>query len=403
DCRVALVICDVISFDDDVADTSRREAAAETGIPEDAILLTATHTHTGPLYCGVLRDYLHHRAVERSEDGTDPCEMTDYRRTLTDGIVSAIRNAAADLRPAQLASGTTRETKLSFNRRFHMKNSETVVFNPGVGNPEILRPAGPIDPTVTMILFSDPETKSPFAGFTNFALHLDTTGGTLFSGDYPFYLSESLRKVYGEDFVSVFGTGTCGDINHIDVTAERQRRAPQIGDELAETVLAGHQTLTPIAVPSLRWASRKITVPTQTVTPEEVERSLAMRKEIVDNDGTSTFLERVRATTVLDLSEHFAQGRTELRIQAIAFDSDTAIVAIPGEVFVEHGLAIRAASPFAHTAIVELSDRNISYVPTERAFREGSYETVNSRLAPGGGEQMVESAIATLKSLKTGN
>ena len=400
DTRVALVVCDIISFDDDAAAAARRQAAVETGIPEDAILITATHTHTGPLYCGVLRDYLHQRAVDASEEGTDPCELQDYRQLLIDGVVQAIRDAAAHPRPAIVAVGTTRESNLSFNRRFHMKDSDTVVFNPGIKNPNIVRPAGPIDPLVTMILFTDPETQTPFASFTNFALHLDTTGGTLFSGDYPFYLSNALQNFYGKDFISVFGTGTCGDINHIDVTTESQRRAPQIGEELAKTVLAGHEQLTPITAPSLRWASRTITVPTQTVTPQEVEESMAMRKAIVDGDGVHSFLERVRATTVLDLAEQFPNGRTELRIQAVALDDETAIVVIPGEVFVEHGLAIREGSPFARTAVVELSDQNISYVPTAKAFQEGSYETVNSRLAPGGGEQMAQAAIEVLRSLK---
>jgi neutral ceramidase len=38
-------------------------------------------------------------------------------------------------------------------------------------------------------------------------------------------------------------------------------------------------------------------------------------------------------------------------------------------------------------------------VPTVKAFKEGSYETVNSRIQPGGGEKLVEAAARLLKDL----
>jgi len=66
---------------------------------------------------------------------------------------------------------------------------------------------------------------------------------------------------------------------------------------------------------------------------------------------------------------------------------------------VELGLAIKRASPFAATLVVELAQDSPEYVPTKKAFAEGSYETVNSRIAPGGGEMLVEAAARLLKSL----
>ena len=67
---------------------------------------------------------------------------------------------------------------------------------------------------------------------------------------------------------------------------------------------------------------------------------------------------------------------------------ELAIVTLPGEVFVELGLAIKKASPFETTLVIELANDGPGYVPTSKAFAEGSYETVNSRVASGGGEQM---------------
>ena len=77
-----------------------------------------------------------------------------------------------------------------------------------------------------------------------------------------------------------------------------------------------------------------------------------------------------------------------------------AIVTLPGEVFVEFGLQIKLNSPFKTTIVVELANDAPGYIPTKKAFVEGGYETINSRVAPGGGEQMVEAAISLLNELQ---
>ncbi len=399
--RVVLAICDVISLDGHVPKAIRKQVHERLNIPEEAVIVTGTHTHTGPLYNDVLADFLHQQAIQKSDDGTDPAQTVDYAEQLVSTVVECIVQASKQVQPSTFAVGTIDENRLSFNRRFHMKNSDTVVFNPGVKNPQIDRAAGPIDPEVTMLLFTQAGQDKPFVSFTNFALHLDTTGGTLYSADYPFYLSNVLQKQYGENFVSVFGTGTCGDINHIDVTADQQRGASEIGTMLGETVRDAQTTLKQSPRPMLGWAYYRLPVKVQTFTKKELTASKAMLPDIVTEGGKKTFLERVRATTVLDLAQNFSEGETTLLVQAVTLDADTAIVAIPGEVFVEIGLAIKKASPFKYTAVVELSGQNVSYVPTAKAFSEGSYETVNSRIMPGEGERLVEAATAALQSLKS--
>ena len=72
----------------------------------------------------------------------------------------------------------------------------------------------------------------------------------------------------------------------------------------------------------------------------------------------------------------------------------------PREVFVDLGLAIKRGSPFARTLVIELCNDNPAYIPTKKAFVEGSYETVNSLIEPGGGEALVETALRLLKELK---
>ncbi len=86
-------------------------------------------------------------------------------------------------------------------------------------------------------------------------------------------------------------------------------------------------------------------------------------------------------------------------MQVFRISDEVAVVGLPGEVFVDIGLAIKKASPFPTTLVIELCQDDPAYIPTQKAFAEGSYETVNSRIAPGGGEKMTEAAIRLLKEL----
>jgi hypothetical protein len=89
-----------------------------------------------------------------------------------------------------------------------------------------------------------------------------------------------------------------------------------------------------------------------------------------------------------------------LEVQAFRLSNDVAIVTLPAEVFVELGLAVKAASPFKTTLVIELTNDSLGYIPTKKAFAEGSYETVNSRVQPGAGEALVETAVGLLNELK---
>jgi neutral/alkaline ceramidase-like enzyme len=398
DVRAALVECDIASMPADVSSQARALAERSTGIPARQMVVAATHSHTGPLFSGPLRKLWNEQAIARQ--GKDEAEAVDYPKTLVARIAQAIEQAAKDAKPVKLAAGIGEETRLAFNRRFHMKDG-TVRFNPGRLNSDIVRPAGPTDPAVSVLLLTEVATSKPFASITNFAMHLDTIGGTEYAADYPYYVERKLREKLGSDFVSLFGTGTCGDINHIDVKGSSPLKghaeAERIGLALGETVVATLPKLVEQKQPSLAVRQRTIEVPAQKFSAEEI----AGAKERMPKIGTRdlTFLEQVETNKIVDVSQRYSGGMVPLEVVAIRLSPDVAIVTLPGEVFVELGLAIKQASPFKTTLVIELSNDAPAYIPTKKAFAEGSYEIVNSRVAAGGGERLADLAIGLLKEL----
>jgi hypothetical protein len=74
-------------------------------------------------------------------------------------------------------------------------------------------------------------------------------------------------------------------------------------------------------------------------------------------------------------------------------------ILLPHELFVELGLASRRASPFKHTFVITLSNDQDFYVPTRKAFGEGSYEVTHSPLKPGGGELLADGAVRLLRQV----
>jgi sugar phosphate isomerase/epimerase len=391
--HAALVFCDIIGLSLDVSTRARAKASKKTGIPIENILIAATHTHTGPLYFGALRKHFHDIAV--ALHGNDPCEKVDYASVLVTKIVEAITEADTVAKPVRLEAGVIEQQGLSFNRRFHMKDG-SVRFNPGVLNPDIVRPAGPIDPEVGIVSFHKANNGSVVSAIVNFALHLDTVGGTKYAADYPFYLEQSLRETYGNKFVLLFGTGTCGDINHIDVTKKERLKTDYIGKTLGQTVRKQIDSLKTIPEPALAVRTEIVHAPLQHYGPEKV----AWARENIKTVGTGelSFLKQVEAYKILAIE--MRRGETiPLEVQVFRLSRDVAVVGLPGEVFVELGLAIKRASPFPITLIIELCQDAPGYIPTKKAFAEGSYETVNSRIAPGGGEMVVEAAARLLKAL----
>jgi len=392
DTKAALVVCDLISLPRHVVTEARRQIQEATGIPGGHVMISATHTHTGPV---LNRDSSLDELVGATSD-----LGRRYTEKLPDLIAKSVIDANKKLDPARMSAALRREEGLSFNRRFVMKDG-SVSWNPAKRNPDIVRPAGPIDPDVGVVYFDTPK-NAPVATYVNFAMHPDTVGGQGVSADYPGVLARLLADYRGPDMLTVFANGCCGNINHRDVSWLDPQKGPgeahRIGTVLAAAVLRTTPHLKPVAVDSLRIKSEIVKLPPAPHTEADLAAARDVVKKLKEPGPKPKFLDQVRAFRVLDVAAR--DGKPwEVEVQVIAL-GDVAWVSLPGEIFTELGLALKKASPFAHTLIAELANGSIGYIPNKPAYPQGNYEVVSARGAAGSGELLVEAAGRLLNEVR---
>lgn len=408
--KVAFITLDVVSLPHLLVVKSRQLIHQETGIAINNIILNATHAHAGPQMNPLFWDVV---------GGSAKLKSQEYTHNLPELIMESVKSAVSKIQPVRVSVGSVQEKQISFNRRYLMKDG-TFKTNPGKLNPDIVRPAGPIDPELSIVYFESLD-KKPIAILVNFALHVAVVGGNRFSSDFPGVMSELIGKVKGDDVVTIFTNGTSGNINHVDVSNPDQLsgfdESRRIGTVLAGRVLSALPSLCSIPIKSLKAKIQTVHLPVF----RNVERSEAdWAKGVISKFGKSDshgFADVVSAWRILDLVKY--QGGLETRhkstttvpltedgtaleseVSVIAFGDQMALVGFPGDAFVELGLGIKLNSPYPFTIVTEQSGNGtISYMPNKKAFPEGQYEVNSVRYSSGGGEALLESAIETLISI----
>lgn len=239
----------------------------------------------------------------------------------------------------------------------------SVVFNPMFFNTDIVRPAGPIDPEVNIVMLYDIVDNIPIASLTGFALHADIVKeyGSRYqknavgdknsvSADYPNWIEESLRKDFGSEFNSIFFPGCCGNINHWDFSkpgpqSGHKTKSKEVGDSLSASIMRALKTAKE-ETPSLAIRARLIDVPLQEYTSDDLawakrvdQSSLSGKSEELSE--RQHFLNNIKRRRIVWLDEQKQKGITSvsLDVQAFRLSDNTAIVTLPGEMFVEYGLA----------------------------------------------------------------
>jgi neutral ceramidase len=375
---IALVGLDAISVSAEITAMARQRIENEVKIPGDHVLIGASHTHSGG-------------PVSTSfESEADPV----YCKLVADRVADAVNAAHLRMHEAEVGIGSGYEPSISFNRRFLMRNGRQET-HPGKGNPEIVRPAGPIDPEVGVLAARAPG-GALLGIFINFACHLTVSNGPGFSADYVFQLRESLRKHYGNPDLPVgFLLGAAGDVTQVD----NLRPGREFGTEWCAIFGQALASETEQAVARMVWTKDaelgavrttvKIPIREERDEPSGPQRGL----------GAGTVAEEVyRRERTYIAEERRRRPILDCEVQAIRI-GNLGIATNGAEFFCQLGLDIKAASPFPKTWVVSLANECIGYVPTPSAYYAGGYEprtARSSKLAPWAGQALVEGGLAAL-------
>ena len=388
--KAALVVCDIIGVPRPVVEEARRMITRGTGIPGERVMISGTHTHSGPLFT---------MSPFSKRIGADMEVTRQYAAALPARIAESVRLADADLTPARASATIAREENLSINRRW-LKRDGSVDWDrkwyPEAGDPELIRPLGPIDPEISVVFFESLKAD-PLLTYVNFAMHAQCAGGLEISADYPFALGESL-KVRGPGMLTMFSIGAAGNINPVHLKLDKplggHARAARIGTILAADVLKAYAQLRSVPQPAVGVRSEIVQVKPVAVTPEDVRNAEAVLDRF-GKPGAPPFLELVQAGKVLAVAE-LKDRPIDAEVQVVALGKEVAWVGIPGEYFAELGIAIKRASPYPYTIVVELANGSVGYIPSRKAYSEGHYEAVNTRCSAGSGEALADVATRLL-------
>lgn len=377
--RVALVGIDALMIMREDVLAVRKAVKAACGIPEQCIMIGASHSHssgpTGMIKPGDFDDApppLQELAYVKSSNA-DLNYLQTARKQLVDAIVAADR----DRRQLRCGVGSGIEDKAAFNRRFRMKNGQTWT-HPRFGHPDVIGPAGPIDPQVGVIGAFD-DTGKLVGCIVNYACHATTSPGGA-SANWIYYLEKTIRAYYGPEVVVVFLQGACGDITQVNNLDPFQRFNPErfaeyvggrVGAEALKVLLGMERG----AMGPIDHRVSVLEVGRRIPAPETVAAAYDLVKEKPQGGQMLTDWTFAKEIVLLDW-DCKKRRKIECEVQAIQV-GPAVFVSNEAEYFVEYGLDIKKRSKFPFTFPVELANGCVGYVPTAEALSPtgGGYET----------------------------
>ena len=397
--RIALVTCDLIAVTQKMVDVAKQRIADRCDILPEHVMINATHTHTAVAVANLL--------------GVD--EDTDYTDWVPLKIADAAELAVLRLVPARVGFASVSEDRITFNRRWHMKDG-TVRMNPGIEHPDLVKPTGPIDPELAM-MYVETEDKIPISAVANFSLHyIGTDNGSALSADYFGHFDHLMQRYLGETCISLLWNAASGQINNIDFSGQTKwtARGHQQAVKMAN-VLAGHfitemQFMEMHETLQLSGKLGTLTFARKGITDKDLEvaeKILSVEIGTYDGYETGPFswvvgqpipknlvdIYALECQRLAKLPEQMAAPVQVLRL------GEAAIVALPGEVFVETGLNIKSKSDAKPLFLVSLANGYIGYICTDEALtQQGGYETwaAMSSLPDVGTVTAMEALVAAL-------
>ncbi len=378
--RLAFVVLDLLGLHQNVTEEIKKAIFQKTKIPREHVIISTTHTHTGP------------DAMRGSRWNTNPDNFHSYQKFLINQCSYLVQRAIDNLEPAHIGWGIAEVPQHVFCRRWIMKpeanakspfgNSEKVVMNPKYNDPNLLKPSFETDPDVTFIYAKSPNGK-PIALLANYSLHYvgGVTKGHV-SADYFGVFAERIKDLLNADvknpaFIAIMSNGTEGNINNNDyskpyVRHENYEKMNIVANDVAIEVYKATQSISYHKWVPLKAAHTEI--PIQIRKPNDKMLNWANNvKDKPDNIPAEHPYEKNYANRVLDRHNYWPD-KIDVILQTYRI-GDLGIVTIPFEPFTNTGLSIKAKSNFKPTFVIGLANGYWGYLPTPEEHELGGYET----------------------------
>ena len=386
--RVAIVSVDLIGIPEAFLARVTERIQAMTGIRPEAVVVAATHTHSGP-------------TLGRLPEGPNlyPGQTHQaYVDTLVDDLASAVSLAIRRLQPASVAIGFGK-SDINVNRREMLPDGSLRPL-PFLGQ----NLDGPVDREVAVVRVDGANGQRLL--LANYACHAVVLGPNVeISGDYPGAMQRFIETAGEGATMAMFTTGAHGDLNpiiHPGSYADAQRLGRILG---AEVLRAAEQAVT-ITAPRITFTTQQVRLPTRSEPPlhEEAERlsaQLASALALREQRPLPTLIQEEMDYSV-EMMSHLKRcahpDGIPLNVTGIAI-GPVALVTVPGELFNAVGRHVKTASPFETTVVVGLANGSNGYLPDRDAYAIGGFEVQATAFALGSAEAFGDHLLKVLETL----
>jgi hypothetical protein len=346
--RGVIVTSDLLGFPASVAEPVCERIEKKTGLRREQILLSSSHTHSGPT--------VSLRVPAKDAPGAGEAERAvEYTRDLQDKVVEVVERAVAKLEPARLSWGGG-VVDFVMNRREFTPNGVILGVNP----------RGLADRGVPVLRVDSADGKV-LAVLFGAATHNTTLGPDNYQicGDYAGFAQARVGEKFPGAQV-MFILGCAGDSNpYPRGTMDLARKhGDALGAEVCR-VLAGK--LKPVGGP-LRVAFDRVALPLQaSLTREQLEKLAANKRDIRSSVA-------VQLLALLDRGEKPPTHYT-CPLTVWQFGSDLTLVGLSGEVVVDYVLMLEKALGPNNLWVAAYCNDVFGYLPSVRVLAEGGYET----------------------------
>lgn len=351
--KVLLITTDLLGIPKNMSDHVRDRITAKYGLNKSQIILSSSHTHTGPVLKGALTD-LYALNAQQIEI------ISKYSDNLEKKLVVLAGEAIHSMVPAQLYSQNG-ITRFAVNRRNNVEAKLTAQTNLN----------GPNDYSVPVLKVAD-QTGKIIAVIFGYACHATVLNFYQFSGDYPGFAQIEVEKLH-PGVTAMFFQGAGADQNPLP--RRSVALAQQYGRELAAAVERVLTDEMKKLEPTISTAYSEVSL--TFAAPPTKEDLTKIEKEI------PVGFQQRWATDQLAILKKNGSLRTSYPYPVQIWKlGDQPIMILGGELVVQYAIELKKLFG-PQIFVMGYSNDEMAYIPSETILKEGGYEGESSQMIYG--------------------